>query len=108
MRKAVYPVANLADLTPDQAHVVPLGSDGGECALVLHDGQVYAVGSLCPHQNAPLNNAPVEDGCLVCNRHGYRFDLRSGDCVTLGGYGLPTFPVHLDGDTVCVSVWEFD
>jgi len=73
MRKVRYAAGRLSELTIDVAKTVPLtkeveteanrsgsSSDGGECTLVLTGGKVYAVGSLCPHQNAPLDGANVE------------------------------------------------
>ncbi len=107
MRKVRHAVAAIHDLEPDIGKVVPLGK-GGECALFLHNNQVHAVGSLCPHQNARLDGAPVEEGQIICRRHGYRFDLKSGDCRTVGGYGIPVFAAEIEGDTVFVTVWEYD
>ncbi len=34
--------------------------------------------TVCPHRGGPLDDAPVEDGCIRCPWHGYRFDLRTG------------------------------
>lgn len=34
--------------------------------------------TVCPHLGGPLDDAPVEDGCIRCPWHGYRFDLRTG------------------------------
>jgi nitrite reductase/ring-hydroxylating ferredoxin subunit len=107
MRKVRYAVAQVSDVVPDVGKVVPLGP-GGACTLFHHRGKWSAVGSLCPHQNASLDGAPAEGGYVICRRHGYRFDLKSGDCATLGGYGIPVFDVSVDSDTVYVSVWEFD
>ena len=107
MRKVRYAVAQVADITPDVGKVVPLGQDGS-CTLFHHAGRWSAVGSLCPHQNAPLDGASAEGGYATCRRHGYRFDLRSGDCATVGGYGIPVFDVTVDAGIVYVSVWEFD
>jgi len=107
MRKARYAVAKTGDIVPDTGTIVRLGSSG-ECALFCHKDRWHATGSLCPHQNAWLEGAPVEDGAVVCQRHGYRFDLATGDCITVGGYGIPVFPVDIEGDTVFVSVWEYD
>lgn len=107
MRKARYAVAQISDIPPDVGKVVRLGDDGA-CTLFHHAGKWSAVGSRCPHQNASLDGAPAGDGYVTCRRHGYRFDLKSGDCVTVGGYGIPVFEVSLDADTVYVSVWEFD
>ena len=107
MRRTRYAAAKAGDIPPDTGTIVKLG-DGGECALFNHDGRWYATGSVCPHQNALLEGAPVENGALVCLRHGYRFDLKTGDCLTVGGYGVPVYPVEIEGDTVFVSVWEYD
>lgn len=46
------------------------------------DGGCYAVAAVCPHLGGPLDRAHVEDGCLVCPWHGYRFDVRTGECVS--------------------------
>lgn len=108
MRRVRYAVAKVGELPPDTGKIVPLGDSGGECALFFHDGRYHAVGSLCPHQNAPLEGAQAQRGEVVCRRHGYRFDLKSGDCLTLGGYGLPIYEVSIEGDTLFVSVWEFE
>jgi 3-phenylpropionate/trans-cinnamate dioxygenase ferredoxin component len=108
MRKARHAVARIEDLVPDEGKIMPLGDQGGECALFYHDGRCYATGSLCPHQNAPLEAAPVVKGEIVCRRHGYRFDLRTGDCLTAGGYGVPVYPVDIEDGIVYVTVWEFE
>ena len=34
--------------------------------------------TVCPHLGGPLDDAPVEDGCVRCPWHGYRFDVRTG------------------------------
>ncbi len=36
----------------------------------------------CPHQLGPLDAQGLEDGILTCPWHGYRFDVRSGECVS--------------------------
>ncbi len=108
MRKVRYAAAKISELTPDVGHVVPLGADGGDCALFYHQGRCHAVGSLCPHQNASLDHAPARNGRAICPRHGYAFDLTTGDCATIGGYGVPVFDVQVEGDTIYVSVWNFD
>lgn len=101
-----YAVARTGDISPDRGAIVRLGD--GECALFCHGGRWHATGSLCPHQNSLLQDAPVEDGEIVCTRHGYRFNLRTGACTTLGGYGLPVYPVEVEDETIFVTVWEFD
>lgn len=112
MRKVKQPVCKVQDLPESEGRVVPLGVVGGECALFRSGDRIYAVGSLCPHQNTPLDGAPMEFGPggseIVCLRHGYRFDPRTGDCLTIGGYGLPVFEVVVEEGTVFVSYWQYE
>lgn len=107
MRRVRYEVARLQDMRPDHGQIVSLGATG-ECLLVLNGGHCFAVGSLCPHQNASLDQATAESGQLICPRHRYRFDLKSGECLTTGGYGLPTFETSVEDGTIYVACWEFD
>jgi nitrite reductase/ring-hydroxylating ferredoxin subunit len=54
------------------------------------DGTLLAGGGACPHLGAPLKDAKVDCGGLVCRWHGLRLDAR-------GGYGWSTLPAHDDG-----------
>lgn len=74
------------------------------CTLVRIGNTCFAVGSICPHQNATFDSAKIHNGCIVCRRHGFAFDLKTGDCTTLGGYGIPTFEVAIENDIVYVSI----
>jgi len=52
---------------------------GGDAFRVLDlDGALVAHATTCPHWLGPLDAAPVEDGCVRCPWHGYRFDVRTG------------------------------
>jgi nitrite reductase/ring-hydroxylating ferredoxin subunit len=48
----------------------------------LADGTAYQVAVFCPHQGLPLNCEPDADGVMTCPWHGYRFDARTGACVS--------------------------
>ncbi len=108
MQKLRFEVGKVSELTPDRGKIVPLGETDMECLLVLHEGKVHAVGSLCPHQNAPLHGAPVQKGQVLCMRHFYCFDLKTGDCTTIGGYGIPVYEVTIEDDTIFVLTWDYD
>ncbi len=105
MKRKRYAVASVKDIMPDIGYTVPMGNTSF-CTLFLHSGKFHAVGDLCPHQNAPLHGSNAVSGEVVCKRHGYRFALKDGDCRTIGGYGLPVYPVELIGETLYVSCWE--
>ncbi|HET8595123.1 MAG TPA: Rieske 2Fe-2S domain-containing protein [Intrasporangium sp.] len=43
----------------------------------------------CPHQRADLAEfGTVEGEVLTCHMHGWRFDLRTGQCISSGGYAI--------------------
>lgn len=79
--------------------------DGCELVLFVNDGDVVAIKNQCPHRDVPLDDALVEDGCLTCTWHGWRFELATGDHLTAFGprRGLTTYPVRVIDDVVWVA-----
>lgn len=105
MRLARYPIARCGEIAENTCRSAEL-ADGWQCCVFLHQGRYFAVASECPHQRAPLQDAHIGGGELTCRRHGFRFDLRTGECLTASGYTLPTFRVEVEGDVVYVLHWE--
>jgi nitrite reductase/ring-hydroxylating ferredoxin subunit len=66
----------LASLRPRLPLKVQRG--GHEYRIVELGGELVAHATRCPHRLGPLGDAPIEDGCLRCPWHGYRFDARTG------------------------------
>ncbi len=64
--------------------------------LMAVDGAYYAVRDVCTHDDGPLGDGDL-DGCqLICPRHGARFDIRTGEAVTLPAVvDVPVFPVQV-------------
>lgn len=79
--------------------------NGQEILLVKAKGSVYACETECPHQGAPLSGALVKDAeHLSCQRHGYRFNLKTGACKEFPEYTLKVYPVEVVGDDVMVEL----
>ena len=52
---------------------------GGERIAVFRDGeQIGALSNLCAHQNGPLGEGRIIDGCVTCPWHGYQYRLADG------------------------------
>jgi nitrite reductase/ring-hydroxylating ferredoxin subunit len=51
---------------------------GRRWRLVEVEGTVLVHSTVCPHWLGPLDAVPVEDGCVTCPWHGWRFDVRTG------------------------------
>jgi nitrite reductase/ring-hydroxylating ferredoxin subunit len=75
-------------------------------ALFDVEGTVRAVQNVCLHVGNPLDDGTVADGCVTCPWHGWRYDLRSGEHLTVFGRrpGLRTYPVRVEGDDVLVEI----
>jgi len=73
--------------------------------IVELDGHLVAHATDCPHMLGPLAEAAVEDGCVRCPWHGYRFDLRTGFSADGRGLRLAPAPeVRVDPDTGAVRL----
>ncbi|HOQ89189.1 MAG TPA: Rieske (2Fe-2S) protein [Candidatus Hydrogenedentes bacterium] len=45
------------------------------------DGRFRAMEMGCRHQNADLSQGQIINGVAVCPRHGWKYDLRTGQCL---------------------------
>ncbi|MEM8769802.1 MAG: Rieske 2Fe-2S domain-containing protein [Pseudomonadota bacterium] len=72
------------DLGPRAALELPgtYALGGRDYVLAETGGELVIYPALCPHQLGPLPDTPSDDGTVTCPWHGYRFDLKSGDCLT--------------------------
>ena len=48
----------------------------------LADGTECEVPVVCPHMGLPLTCEPDSNGMMTCPWHGYRFDARTGKCLS--------------------------
>ena len=78
--------------------------DGKALLLVNIKGQYFACDNECPHQGSPLAGGTVKDGVISCPRHGYRFNLKTGDCSDAPGLTLQVYPTEVRGDELFVNI----
>ena len=95
-------IASLSEL-PDGGRLSVIVDDLP--ALLLRIGEsIYCFEDLCTHDGQPLTDGPVVDGCIVCPRHGARFDISTGAPRRMPATEpIRTFPVELRNDEIFVS-----
>ena len=72
-------------------------SNGSELALYNIDGEFYATDNFCPHRGAALSDGSVIGQVVECSLHGWQFDVRTGECLTVREK-IKTFEVRvIDG-----------
>jgi nitrite reductase/ring-hydroxylating ferredoxin subunit/DMSO/TMAO reductase YedYZ heme-binding membrane subunit len=88
---------------PDKAARI-VAAPGGERIAVFRDGdRVGALTNLCAHQNGPLGEGRIIDGCITCPWHGYQYRLEDGRAPPPFTEVLVTYPVRLRGGIVEVD-----
>ena len=68
-------------LDPGDFHVVrsiAVTAEGKPVAIFRHEGRLSAVSNLCAHQNGPLGEGRVVEGCITCPWHGFQYRLADG------------------------------
>ena len=46
---------------------------GERVAVFRYDGRISAISNVCQHQNGPLGEGRMVNGCVVCPWHGYEY-----------------------------------
>jgi nitrite reductase/ring-hydroxylating ferredoxin subunit/Fe-S cluster biogenesis protein NfuA len=79
--------------------------DREELLLVRRGDAVSCFAAYCPHRGISVDSRDIEaDGILTCYRHGYRFDLATGDCLSFPGLKLESHEVKIAEGRVMVRM----
>ncbi len=75
-----------------------------EIAVFKTNGKIFALSNICPHQQTALiYDGIIEDGCVVCPAHGWKFNLRTGNKKS-GSRGLDSYEVKIVDENIYVKV----
>ncbi|MEO7271505.1 MAG: Rieske 2Fe-2S domain-containing protein [Vicinamibacterales bacterium] len=93
-------VCAVHDIPEKRAFVTCLS--GERVAVYRYDGRVSAISSVCQHQNGPLGEGRIVQGCVVCPWHGYEYDPATGAAPPPFTEKVPTFDVRVSAGRVLV------
>src|SRR5882724_1604529 len=76
-------------------------------ALMLHrrGDQVFATGVYCPHAEVRLDPRNCSGDLIVCKAHGYRSNIKTGECLEEPDIKLSTFPTVIEDGIVWVKLF---
>jgi nitrite reductase/ring-hydroxylating ferredoxin subunit/DMSO/TMAO reductase YedYZ heme-binding membrane subunit len=94
-------VCRVADIPDKRARVISLS--GERMAVFKYDQQISAISSVCQHQNGPLGEGRVIDGCVTCPWHGYQYLPASGASPAPFTEKVPTFRVQIINGVIFVN-----
>jgi len=92
-QQGFVPICAPGEITENRARIVCLS--GERIAIFKYDGKVSAVSNACQHQNGPLGEGRVIDGCITCPWHGYQYAPDSGASPPPFTEKIPTFNVKI-------------
>ena len=73
--------------------------------VVRVDGEYFCLDDVCTHDGGTLGDGELENHCLVCPRHGAKFDIRNGDAVEMPATeATGSHEVRIDGDQIFVRL----
>jgi methionine sulfoxide reductase heme-binding subunit len=75
---------------------------GERVAIFKYDGKISAVSNVCQHQNGPLGEGRIIDGCITCPWHGFQYLPESGASPPPFTEKVPTFNVKVTDGKVFV------
>ena len=76
---------------------------GERVAVFKYEGKLSALSSVCQHQNGPLGEGRILDGCVTCPWHGYQYNPDTGSSPAPFTEKVPTFVVRVEGERVLVD-----
>ena len=96
-------VGKVTDLPPGRSAAVEL-KDGSEIALFNVAGRFYAVENFCPHKAAPLADGRTYGQIVECNRHGWKFDITTGECFNNRNCSIEAYEVLIEDEMIKILV----
>jgi methionine sulfoxide reductase heme-binding subunit len=94
-------VCAVDDIREKRAKIVTIA--GERVAVFRYDGKISAVSNVCQHQNGPLGEGRILDGCITCPWHGYQYRPETGASPPPFKEKIPTFAVRVCGRRVLVD-----
>ena len=91
-------VGKLEDIPEGGSAVVTVNQK--DIAIFKVNGKFFALDDVCPHMGASLSGGYVEDGCVTCPWHYWRFRLADGTWADSPRIKTGSYPVHVVGDEV--------
>ena len=94
-------IGTVSEIPEYRANVVAIA--GERVAVFKYDGKISAVSNACQHQNGPLGEGKIIEGCITCPWHGYQYAPQSGASPPPFTEKVPNFNVKLIGDRIFVK-----
>lgn len=100
-KKWVY-VAKVSDIPENKAKIITVANE--RVAVFKYDNKLSAVSNVCQHQNGPLGEGRIINGCITCPWHGFQYHPSDGCAPKPFTEKVPTFNLKLENDAIYVYI----
>lgn len=100
-QEGFFRVAELKDLEDNQGKGIWL--EGENIAIFRYGDQISAVHNVCKHQQGPLSEGQVVEGCITCPWHGYQYLPGNGQSPPPFKEKLKTYAVKILDHAIWVN-----
>jgi nitrite reductase/ring-hydroxylating ferredoxin subunit/DMSO/TMAO reductase YedYZ heme-binding membrane subunit len=94
-------VCKVEEIEENRAKIVCI--DKERIAIFKTGGKLFAVNNVCKHQNGPLGEGKVVDGCITCPWHGYQYLPNNGQSPPPFNEKVTTYDVKVYEGNVWVN-----
>jgi len=96
-------VGRVSDVPPGRGATVKLNGNK-EVALFNVNGNFHAIENFCPHKAYPLADSRLCGNIVECDLHGWRFDVRNGECFTRKNCSIESYEVLIEDEMIKILV----
>ena len=96
-------VGKITDLPAGRGATVEL-KDGSEVALFNVGGRFHAIENFCPHKGIPLADGNLRGQIIECSRHGWKFDVTTGECFEKSSCSIEAYEVVVEDEMIKILV----
>lgn len=96
-------IGRWSDIENDRALIVAVGNDERVAVFRYDENKLAAVSNVCKHQNGPLGEGMVMDGCITCPWHGFQYRPEDGRAPAPFTERIATYQLKLEQDRVLLN-----
>ena len=99
----IITIGKTTDIPSGRGATVKLRS-GSEIAVFNSGGQYYASENFCAHKGYPLVDSDIDEDTVECRFHGWKFNVRTGECLTKKRCAIDVYEVLIQESWIKIRV----
>lgn len=68
------------------------------------DGEIYGLDAACRHAKANLAAGKIQGEIVECYMHGWKYNIRTGECLTEAFGRVRTYPVKIENQQIWIGI----